>query len=149
MSISRGNIQEANEHLKQLHHRVFELENQIQMQAMHIDELQQTNVELERRLQESTTVQESEDTEEITELKRRLQESDEHVQKLLEAAHERDAAVLRLETKARLFYEVVEHKAALAKILEVLDELSDSGAGGLGVQSEDVVSKETNTKPDT
>lgn len=122
MSISRGTIQEANEHLKQLHQRVFELENQIQMQAMHIDELQQTNTELERRLEEASAEQECS---EITRLKDRLRESDEHVEKLLVSAHERDAAVLRLEAKARLFYEVVEHKAALTKIVHVLDELSD------------------------
>lgn len=140
MSISRGNIQEANEHLKQLYQKVFELENQIQMQAMHIDELQQTNFELERRLQEMATDQENE---EVAQLKQRLQESEQHVQKLLEAAQERDAAVLRLETKARLFYEVVEHKAALAKILKVLDELSDSDG-----QSQDVVSKGEPNKSD-
>ncbi len=125
MSLSRGSIQEANEHLKQLHQRVFELENQIQMQGMHIDELQKTNFELHEKLQESTTS--DKDTESVSELKRRLKESEEQVAKLLSSAQERDAAMMRLEEKARLFYEVVEHKGSLVRILEVLEELSKNG----------------------
>ena len=126
MSISRGSIQEANEHLKQLHQKVFELENQIQMQAMHIDELQKTNFELHKRLQEASQEQESET---ITDLKRQLRESEDHVQKLLAAAQERDAAMLKLESKARLFYEAVEHKNSLARILEVLEEVGGDRTG--------------------
>ena len=126
MSISRGSIQEANEHLKQLHQKVFELENQIQMQAMHIDELQKTNFELHKRLQEASQEQESET---IVDLKRQLQESEDHVQKLLAAAQERDTAMLKLESKARLFYEAVEHKNSLARILEVLEEVGRDRTG--------------------
>ena len=126
MSISRGSIQEANEHLKQLHQKVFELENQIQMQAMHIDELQKTNFELHKRLQEASQEQESET---IVDLKRQLQESEDHVQKLLAAAQERDTAMLKLESKARLFYEAVEHKNSLARILEVLEEVGGDRTG--------------------
>ncbi|XP_064386694.1 uncharacterized protein LOC135335205 [Halichondria panicea] len=134
MSLSRGNIQEANEHLKQLHQKVFELENQIQMQAMHIDELQKTNFELHRKLQETASEKESETT---SELKKRLQDSEEQVVKLLSAAQERDVAMVRLEEKSRLFYEAVEHKGALVKIVEVLEELSrDSTVENVSKNSE-------------
>ena len=120
MSHSRVNIEEANKHLKQLHQRVTELENQVHMQSIHIDELQQTNIELQQRLKET----DSEKNSRISDLTEKLQESESHVQQLLEAAEERDAAVLKLEKKARLFYEVVEHKSSLARILQVMEELS-------------------------
>ena len=62
----------------------------------------------------------------ITELTSRLQQSEEHVEKLLEAAEERDATLVRLEARARLFYEVVEHRPVLARMVEVLEELSQT-----------------------
>ena len=114
------NIKEANEHLKQLHQRVYELENQLQLQALHVEELQKTNIELKRK---SKGIIKEKDSQ-ISELTQCLHKSEEHVQKLLEAAEERDVMVEKLETKARLFYEVVEHKAVLARMLEILEELS-------------------------
>lgn len=120
MSYSRVNIEEANKHLKQLHHRVIELENQVQMQTIHADELRRANLELQQRLKES----DSEKNSRILELTERLRQSERHVQQLLEAAEERDAAVSKLEKKARLFYEVVEHKSSLERILQVMEELS-------------------------
>ena len=120
MNYSRVNIEEANKHLKQLHQRVVELENQVQMQSIHADELQKSNLELQQRLKES----DAEKNARISELTEKLQQSERQVQQLLEAAEERDTAVLKLEKKARLFYEVVEHKSALARILQVMEELS-------------------------
>ena len=106
--------------MKQLHQRVIELENQVQMQTIHADELRRANLELQQRLKES----DSEKNVRISELTERLKQSERHVQQLLEAAEERDAAVLKLEKKARLFYEVVEHKSSLKRILQVMEELS-------------------------
>ena len=60
----------------------------------------------------------------VAELTQRLQESESRVHQLLEAAEERDATMVKLETKARLFYEAVEHRTALSRILEVMEELS-------------------------
>lgn len=127
MSIPKVNIQEANSHLRQLHKKVFELENKIQMQALHVEELQKANLQLQRQLKKIT----KDNAEEIrgkdsfiSELTQSLKESEHHVQQLLEASHERDTAVLKLEKKARLFYEVVEHRQSIARILEVLNELS-------------------------
>ena len=120
MSYSRVNIEEANKHLKQLHQRVVELENQVQTQSTLAEELRKTNLELQGRLKETT----SEKDARISELTETLEQSESHVQQLLEAAQERDAAVLMLEKKARLFYEVVEHKSSLARILQVMEELS-------------------------
>ena len=60
----------------------------------------------------------------VAELTQRLQESESRVHQLLEAAEERDATLVKLETKARLFYEAVEHRTALSRILEVMEELS-------------------------
>lgn len=90
------------------------------MQALHVEELQKANTLLQRHLTKVT----QESSKEVGELRQRLEESENHVQQLLEAAHERDSAVLQLEKKARLFYEVVEHRSSIARILEVLDELS-------------------------
>lgn len=55
MSLNKLNIKEANDHLKQLHQRVYELENQVHMQNMHAEELQEIFREKEEashRLQE-------------------------------------------------------------------------------------------------
>lgn len=60
----------------------------------------------------------------VAELTQRLQESETRVHQLLEAAEERDATMVKLETKSRLFYEAVEHRVALSRILEVMEELS-------------------------
>ncbi len=124
---SRTNIKEANEHLKQLHQRVFELDNQLQLQAIHLEELQRTNAELQHKSQEARRERERE-TEakdsQIAELTRRLQQTEEYVQTLLETAQERDAMLVKLEKKARLFYEVVEHKSVLAKMVKIMEELS-------------------------
>ncbi len=124
---SKVNIKEANDHLKQLHQRVFELDNQLQLQAIHVEELQRANAQLQQKAQE--TVREKESVvaakeSQIASLTQRLQQSEEHVQKLLETAHERDAMVVKLEEKARLFYEVVEHKPVLARMVDILKELS-------------------------
>ena len=98
----------------------MELENQVQMQSIHADELKKTNLDLQQRLKET----DSEKNARVSELTEKLRESEGHVQQLLVAAEERDAAVMKLEKKARLFYEVVEHKSSLARILEVMEELS-------------------------
>ena len=120
MSYSRVNIEEANKHLKQLHERVVALENQVQTQSTQVEELRKNNLQLQQRLEETT----SEKDACISELTEKLDQSESRVQQLLEAAQERDAAVLKLEKKARLFYEVVEHKSSLARILQVMEELS-------------------------
>lgn len=126
--MSRLNIREANEHLQQLHQRVYELENQLQLQAIHVEELQRANGDLEQRVhdllrEKAETVREKDS--QLVELGERLAESEDRVQQLLEAAHERDSTLLKLEKKARLFYEVLEHKGSLVRILEVLEHLSE------------------------
>lgn len=126
--MNKSTIKEANEHLQQLHQRVYELESQVQVQGMHTAELQRANTELQRRLQEqqSQTAQAlGTKDQELAELGARLQESERQVHVLLESARERDAAVLKLEAKARLFYEVVEHRAVLKKIVATLEELDE------------------------
>lgn len=126
-NLSKVNIKEANEHLKQLHQRVFELENQIQLQAIHVEELQKTNTELQQKVHE--VMKEKEEALRvkdslIVDLGQKLEESEKRVQTLLEAAEERDETLVKLEGKARLFYEVVEHRHALTRIVQVLEELS-------------------------
>ena len=100
----------------------------------------------------------------VAELTRRLQESESRVHQLLEAAEVRDATMMKLEAKARLFYEVVEHKPALARLLEVLEELSietelvaersggkgdkgSSGGGGGGGVSSDQLTDQLTQRP--
>lgn len=126
MSVNKVNIKEANEHLKQLHKRVIELENQVQMHVLHTHELERTNADLERKLQETQQQKRTEllakDTE-ISDLTQRLDQCQGEIQVLLEAAEERDQLVVKLETKARLFYEAVEHRAALCRIVQVLEDL--------------------------
>lgn len=130
---NRASIKEANDHLKKLHQTVFELENKVQMQSMHIEELSRSNRELLQRVVSSD--REKDDAlqdrdKHISRLERKVRETEELCQKLLEAAQERDAVVLRLERRARLFYEVVQHKSSLDKIVAVLNELSREGGGG-------------------
>ena len=135
MSISKVNIEEANAHLRKLHKKVFELENKIHMQALHVEELQQANVHLQQQLKKATKASEGSLAEKgatVSELTQRLEESEKHVQQLLEAAQERDATIVKLEKKARLFYEVVEHRSSIARVLQVLDELSLPSEEGEG-----------------
>ena len=149
MSVNKVNIKEANDHLKQLHGRVIELENQVQMRALHAHELERVNADLHKKLQEleeQKNVELSAREAEISNLTQRLALSEGRVQALLEAAEERDRLVIQLETKARLFYETVEHREGLKRILDVLEELDkqrkledmveEEEAGVRGKQSE-------------
>ncbi len=126
MSLSKVNIEEANSHIRKLHKKIYELENKIQMQGLQVEELQKTNHQLHQQL---ITVSRERDQETakkeeiILDLTRQLEDSDKRVQQLLQSAEVRDNVVLDVEKKARLFYEVVEHRSSLARILEVLDEL--------------------------
>ena len=144
MSISKVNIEEANTHLRELHKKVFELENRIQMQAMHVEELQKANTQLQRKLgklRQEKDRQLAEKDAFIEELNQRVGEAESHVQQLLSAAEERDSVVVQMERRARLFYEVVEHRSSIARILEVLEELSvgeDMEEEGEGEEGEDV-----------
>lgn len=103
------------------------------MQALHVEELQKANTQLQHQL--STVTQER--AREVGELSQRLEEAENHVQQLLQAAGERDSAMLKLEKKARLFYEVVEHQPAIARILEVLEELSEGKEEGESEEGEE------------
>lgn len=127
MSMTKLNIQEANGHLRQLHKKVYELETKIHMQAMHTEELEAANLKLKQQLKKShedssTTLKEKEEV--VSELQKQLEESEQYVQSLLQAAEERDKVFEKLEKKARLFYEVVEHRSTLANMVKILDELS-------------------------
>ena len=97
------------------------------MQAMHVEELQKANTHLQQQLNKAQQDGKRELAEKdatITELNHRLEEAQSQVQQLLDAAQERDSAMLKIEKKARLFYEVVEHRSTIARILDVLEELS-------------------------
>lgn len=124
--MNKLNIKEANEHLKQLHRKVFELENQVHMHTLHTQELERTNAELRERLKATEQKSERElaaKEAQNEEIRKKLNECENRVDVLLQAAEERDRLVLRLEKRARLFYEAVEHRAALGRIVEVLDDL--------------------------
>ena len=85
-----------------------------------MEELQRTNTELQYRTQ--MAIREKEEA--IAELTSQLEQSEERVQKLLAAAEEKDSTLVRLESRARLFYEVVEHRPVLARMVQILEELS-------------------------
>lgn len=124
--MNKLNIKEANEHLKQLHRKVFELENQVHMHTLHTQELERTNAELRERLKAAEQKRERElaaKEAENEDIRKKLSECESRVDVLLQAAEEQDKLVVGLEKKARLFYEVVEHRAALGRIVEVLDDL--------------------------
>ena len=96
------------------------------MHALHSQELEKTNEELRARLQAAELSKERElaaKNAQNAESLRRLGECEGRVDVLLGAAVERDKLVEDLEGKARLFYEVVEHRASLGRIVEVLDEI--------------------------
>lgn len=111
-------IREANDHLQQLHQRVCELENQVEMKTLRIEELQEANQLLASSVQQKN--------EELERLAGKLRDSEEQVQRLLSSAMERDETATKLEQKARLFYEAVEHRPSLARILQVLDQVSEA-----------------------
>jgi len=129
--MNKVNIKEANEHLQQLHQKVGELENQVEMKSLRIEELQEANKLL------ADTVQQK--NEEISQLTEKLHDSEQQVQRLLSSALERDETATKLEQKARLFYEAVEHRPSLARLLQVLDQVSESIGGSLPVTEEQVV----------
>lgn len=124
--MNKLNIKEANEHLKQLHRKVFELENQVHMHTLHTQELERTNAELREKLKAAEQKRERElaaKEAENEDIRKKLSECESRVDVLLQAAEEQDKLVMGLERKARLFYEVVEHRSALGRIVEVLDDL--------------------------
>ena len=51
--------------------------------------------------------------------------------------------MIKLEAKSRLFYEVAEHKYALSRILELLEEVSDMKSRELDKESRDSHSSQT------
>ena len=116
-SLSKTNIKEANEHLKQLHQRIYDLETQLQLHALHMEDLQKNNIELQRQL----SVVKSEKNE----LRKQLKEKDSQLETLLSSADEKDKTLMKLEAKSRLFHEVVEHRFSLQRILQVLDEVGE------------------------
>lgn len=124
--MNKLNIKEANEHLKQLHRKVFELENQVHMHTLHTQELERTNTELRKRLEATEQSKKKElaaKEAQNAELHQRLSECESRVDVLLEVAEEHDRLVEKLEKRAQLFYEVVEHRSALGRIVEVFDEI--------------------------
>ena len=125
-SLSKTSIKEANEHLQQLHQKIYELENQLQLHALDIEDLQRSNLDLQRKLSDVTTEKEKlakQKDEEIAELYRQLEEKEKQLQKLLANAEEKDDALIKLETRSRLFYEIAEHRTSLARILQVFEEV--------------------------
>ena len=124
--MNKLNIKEANEHLKQLHRKVFELENQVHMHTLHTQELERVNAELRARLEATEQGRERElaaKDAQNRDMQERLNECESRVDALLQAAEDRDKLVVALKTKARLFYEVVEHRGALSRIVQVLDDI--------------------------
>ena len=124
-SMNKSSIREANEHLQKLHSRIYELESKLQLQAMHIEELQRKNTELTQQLRQEREEHDSVAAAKEDESSRAISRLETQLQQLLESAEERDAAMIKLEAKSRLFYEVAEHKYALSRILELLEEVSD------------------------
>ena len=117
-SLSKTNIKEANEHLQQLHQRIYELETQLQLHVLHVEDLQTSNLQLKKQLNKETSENE--------ELKRKIKSKDDMMESLLSSAEERDQTMMKMESKSRLFHELVDHKGSLEKILHVLDEVTKS-----------------------
>lgn len=133
--MNKSSIREANEHLQKLHSRIYELESKLQLQAMHIEELQRKNTELTEQLRQEREEHDSLMAAKEEESSRAISRLETQLQKLLESAEERDAAMIKLEAKSRLFYEVAEHKYALSRILELLEEVSDMKSREQGRES--------------
>ena len=135
--MNKSSIREANEHLQKLHSRIYDLESKLQLQAMHIEELQRKNTELTEELRQEREEHGSVMAAKDEESSQAISRLETQLQKLLESAEERDAAVIKLEAKSRLFYEVAEHKYALSRILELLEEVSDMKSREEGKESRD------------
>ena len=135
--MNKLNIKEANEHLKQLHRKVFELENQVHMHTLHTQELERINAELRAKLDATEQRTERElaaKDAQNRDIQERLRECESRVDALLQAAEDRDKLVIQLERKAQLFYEVVEHRGALSRIVEVLDDIHKQNTSEVGVK---------------
>lgn len=127
-TITKTNIKEANNHLQELHQRIFELESQVQLHVLHVEDLQHRNNELERELievkkrsEESINMKD----EQIKQLYSTVGEKEEQLEELLVAAEERDEALIKMEAKSRVFHEIIEHRTALEHILQVLQEVNN------------------------
>lgn len=118
MSISKTSIKEANEHLKELHQRLYDTETQLQLHTLHIEELQKNNKELQQML--------AKENEEKNELERVVKSKEELIERLLSSAEEKDTMIAKLEEKSRLFHELIEHRSAMEHIVKVLNEVSMS-----------------------
>lgn len=116
MSLSKTNIKEANEHLKELHRQLYDTETQLQLHTLHIDELQKSNRQLKEKL--------AKEIEEKNELEKAVKNKEELIERLLSSAEEKDVMIAKLEDKSRLFHELVEHRSSLEHILQVLNEVS-------------------------
>ena len=98
------------------------------MHTLHTQEMERANAELRTRLKATELAKERELAEKETqnaEMRRRLKECESRVDVLLEVAEERDKLVERLDARAKLFYEVAEHRAALGRIVEVFDKIHE------------------------
>ncbi|XP_019645733.1 PREDICTED: vimentin-type intermediate filament-associated coiled-coil protein-like [Branchiostoma belcheri] len=119
-SPTRTSIKEANEHLQQLYGRVAELEKTVQEQA---ESLIKKDEQMQTRLKEVTQEKDSE----IAELRRSLEASEAHVQKLVASLKERDATMHHLQHKCQLLEDISQYKPMLEGLLARVVEAEQLG----------------------
>ena len=149
--IPKLTIREANEHLQRLHDHNHELEERLKAEGSLLEEAEREKEELQQNIRELQRQHEEAmraSAAEVAELKSRAEKAEGQVRRLLDAARERDVAVTRLEEKARLFYEVVEHRPVLRRIVDLLDELGANGSSS-SVSSSDRYTAQVNSEPNT
>ena len=107
---SSSNIKEANEHIQALHKRVYELESQLQMHVLHIEELEKKNTDLQRLV----IVKD----EEIVKSRLNLTNLE---SKLAETQSANVTNLEEIQTKAKLFDELLVHKSVLESVIGLLN----------------------------
>lgn len=133
MSYSTGAIKEANKHIEALSRRCLEMEERVkelseilrQQNESHAEQLQVLPLRMNNTMKQKD--------EEIQELKKKLDSSQDLIEKLVREVSERDSLVLHLRNKCRVLDEMAKHRGALEQILSCLEIIeepeydSDSG----------------------
>ncbi|XP_070564478.1 vimentin-type intermediate filament-associated coiled-coil protein-like [Ptychodera flava] len=114
-SPSRSSIREANDHLQALYKRVSDLEQTVKDQA-------ESMIKKDEQMQTALKQVSLQKDKEITELRRTLESSEAHVQRLLASQREKDAQIANLQHKCQLLEDICQSKPMLENLLATIEK---------------------------
>ncbi|XP_006826047.1 vimentin-type intermediate filament-associated coiled-coil protein-like [Saccoglossus kowalevskii] len=112
-SPSRSTIREANDHLQALYTKVNELEHTIKEQA---ESMINKDVQMQNKLKEVASGK----NKEINELRRTLESSEAHMQRMLATNREKDALIAHLQQRCQVLDELCLSKPILEKLVAAM-----------------------------